>query len=274
MRKTSFLLILWAFFVSTTLFSYVDSDMDGVSDKNDKCPNTPLSNLVDKNGCSTKKLYREYHFDVVYGFNYADTAPLVSKQLNIPSFSLRADLYYKNYYLQSYTAYYVNSDENGDVQHGFYDTYVGGGYQKTFFDSLFVSGGAGALLPTYEDDVITNNTDYQLQASVSYMKNTMVYFGSYAYTLINDVDPTNVSTFQNTNAYSLGVGHYFYKKFYASASYGFTNSVYSDITDITTASLYTSYTINKHKYFIFRYAYGLSKSANDNSVSLLMGYHF
>ena len=274
MPKTFFLLMLWTLFVSTTLFAYVDSDMDGVSDKNDKCPNTPLTDLVDKNGCSTKKLYREYHFDVVYGFNYADTAPLVSKQLNIPSFSLRADLYYKNYYLQSYTSYYVNSDENGDVEHGLYDTYVGGGYQKTFFDSLFVSGGAGVLLPTYEDNVITNNTDYQLQASVSYMRNSIVYFGSYSFTFINDVDPTKVSTFQNTNAYNLGVGHYFTKKVYASASYGLVNSVYSDITDITTASLYTSYTINKHKYFIFRYAYGLSKSANDNSVSLLMGYHF
>ena len=266
--------MLWTLFVSTTLFAYVDSDMDGVLDKNDKCPNTPLSDLVDRHGCSVKKLYREYHFDVVYGFNYADTAPLVSKQLNIPSFSLRADLYYKNYYLQSYTSYYVNSDENGDVQHGFYDTYVGGGYQKTFFDSLFVSGGAGVLLPTYEDNVITNNTDYQLQASISYMRKGIVYFGSYAYTLINDVDPTNISTFQNTNAYNLGVGHYFTEKVYASVSYGLVNSVYSDIADITTASLYTSYTINKHKYFIFRYAYGLSKSANDNSVSLLMGYHF
>ena len=274
MRNTLLVLVLSLFFTSSVLLAYVDSDMDGVLDKNDKCPNTPLSELVDKNGCSTKKLYREYHFDVVYGFNYADTAPLVSKHLNIPSFSLRADLYYKNYYLQSYTSYYVNSDANNDVEHGFYDTYVGGGYQKTFFGSLFVSGGAGALLPTYNDKVITNNTDYQLQASVSYMKSSMVLFCSYAYTFINDIDPTNISIFQNTNSYSLGAGRYFTKKIYVSTSYGFTNSVYTDVTDITTASLYTSYTINKHKYFIFRYAYGLSKSANDNSVSLLMGYHF
>ena len=266
--------LLFLFVISVNLSAFVDADMDGVIDSEDKCQNTPLSDLVDKSGCSVKRLYDEYHYDVVYGFNYADTAPLVSQHLNIPSFSLRADLYYKDYYLQSYSAYYMNTDANGDVEHGFYDTYVGGGYQKYLLDSLFVSVGAGVLFPTYNDDVVDNKTDYQAQASLSYIKNSMVFFGTYAYTIINDTDKTGIATFQNTNAYSLGAGRYFTKKIYASLSYGFTNSVYENIEDITVASLYTTYTINAHKYFIFRYSYGVSKSANDNSFSLLMGHHF
>ncbi len=271
MFKISWLLL---FLFVLNLHAYVDSDMDGVADSEDRCPNTPLSDLVDKRGCALERLYNEYHYDTVYGFNYADTAPLVSQHLNIPSFSLRADVYYKNYYLQSYTAYYMNTDANGDVQSGFYDTYVGGGYQKYLLDSLFVSVGAGVLLPTYQDDIVNNSTDYQMQASASYIRNNLTFFGSYSYTLINDKDRTNVATFQNTTAYSVGAGRYFNEKMYASLSYSFTNSVYTHITDITAASLYTTYTINVHKYFIFRYSYGLSKSANDNSLSLLIGHHF
>ena len=262
------------FIVTLQLQAYVDSDLDGVADSDDKCPNTPLSELVNKEGCSIKTLYHEYHFDVVYGFNYADTAPLVAKHLNIPSFSLRADMYYKNYYLQTYTAYFVHSDANGDIQNGFYDTFVGGGYQKYFFESLFVSVGAGALFPTYHDSVIQNNTDYQTQASLSYMHKNFTLFGSYSYTLINDKDTTKVSTFQNTNAYSVGAGRYISKKTYLSLSYNFSNSVYTDVSDLSTASAYLSYTINPHKYFLLRYSYGLSKSANQNSFSLLVGHHF
>jgi hypothetical protein len=262
------------FLLVLELHAYVDSDLDGVADSDDRCPNTLLSEQVDAKGCVIKTLYREYHFDVVYGFNYADTAPLVSQHLNIPSFSLRADLYYKNYYLQSYTAYYLNSDKNAEIQSGFYDTYIGGGYQKYFFNTLFVSVGAGALLPTYKDKVVDNGTDYQTQASLSYVNKSYTLFGSYAYTFINDTDKTQVSTFKNTNAYTLGAGRYWSKKSYVSASYNFTNSVYAGTADITTAGVYVSYTINSHKYFIFRYAYGLSKSANPNSFSLLIGHHF
>lgn len=59
-----------------------------------------------------------------------------------------------------------------------------------------------------------------------------------------------------------------------SLSYNFSNSVYTDVSDLSTASAYLSYTINPHKYFLLRYSYGLSKSANQNSFSLLVGHHF
>jgi hypothetical protein len=36
------------------LFAYVDSDMDGVEDKDDLCPNTLMTDLVDLNGCTIK----------------------------------------------------------------------------------------------------------------------------------------------------------------------------------------------------------------------------
>ena len=36
--------------------SYKDKDMDGVIDKYDRCPHTPFFAIVNKNGCTIKKL--------------------------------------------------------------------------------------------------------------------------------------------------------------------------------------------------------------------------
>ena len=268
------LLVIVVLFITTNLFAYTDSDLDGVADKYDKCKNTPLSDLVDRRGCTIKSLFTDYHYDIVYGLNYADAAQVSTTNIDMPSFSLRADFYYKNFYLQTYSSYYVNTDDNGDTQNGFYDTFVGGGYHYNITKKLFLSVGAGALLPTYDDKVITNNTDYKAFTSISYIQNNATVFGSYSYTIINDKDTNNIVSFQDTNAYSVGAGYNFSDKFYASGSYNFTNSVYKSVEDLTTASVYILYNINKSKYFTFNYAHGLSNSANDNSFSLLIGHYF
>ena len=41
------------------LYGYVDSDLDGVDDSVDKCPNTPFSDLVNEHGCSVKSLVKK-----------------------------------------------------------------------------------------------------------------------------------------------------------------------------------------------------------------------
>ena len=55
-----------------TLFLFAqDSDMDGVDDKFDKCPNTPFLALVDKNGCQIKKIYTTT-FTIYTGYSNID----------------------------------------------------------------------------------------------------------------------------------------------------------------------------------------------------------
>ncbi|NOZ89733.1 MAG: hypothetical protein GXO60_00445, partial [Epsilonproteobacteria bacterium] len=49
--------IVWIFLlVPLLLFAYIDSDLDGVSDEHDLCPNTPITDIVDINGCTIEKL--------------------------------------------------------------------------------------------------------------------------------------------------------------------------------------------------------------------------
>jgi len=246
--------------------------MDGVADKNDKCLDTPLSDLVNTNGCTIKVLDDEFILSLVYGFNYAESAPLSNTILKVGSLSFRADLYYKNYYFETYTALYVYSGDASDIVNGLYDTYVGGGYQDYFFDSLFVSGGVGIILPTYEDDNIKNKSDYKVQGSVSYIINRAAVFGNYSYTFITDTSA--IGELQNTHAYSVGAGYYFQEMMYASASYNFSNSVYKSIEDIETVSVYTSFNVTKNKSFILEYSYGLSQSVSTNSFSVLIRREF
>ncbi|MFM7431264.1 MAG: thrombospondin type 3 repeat-containing protein [Flammeovirgaceae bacterium] len=40
---------------STSAIKKKDADEDGISDRYDKCPNTPLAVVVDKNGCPLDK---------------------------------------------------------------------------------------------------------------------------------------------------------------------------------------------------------------------------
>ena len=64
MRKIFLLLSL-----TIGLLAYSDSDLDGVDDKIDLCPNTPFSDLIDINGCSIKSLVSPHRFDVIYGIS-------------------------------------------------------------------------------------------------------------------------------------------------------------------------------------------------------------
>ena len=41
---------------TTAASSYRDSDLDGVVDRNDRCPHTPFFALVNRKGCMIKKL--------------------------------------------------------------------------------------------------------------------------------------------------------------------------------------------------------------------------
>ena len=53
-RIVNNLLIVLLVLSSTSLLAYEDSDLDGVEDKLDQCPNTSFSDLVDIRGCTKK----------------------------------------------------------------------------------------------------------------------------------------------------------------------------------------------------------------------------
>jgi len=267
------LLLLALGFLSTSLFAYSDLDMDGVADSVDQCPNTPLTDLVDIQGCPIKSLVSANHFDVIVGAGYSDSNYASLNQTNTYSSSLQIDYYYKNFSLQASTSYYKTDGQNYS-DNGMNDSFVGAAYKFKFNKSLSLRVGAGALLPTYNTSLNNNNTDYTASANLSYAISKINIFGGYAYTMINDDDIAGTVAYQDTNAFTGGLGYYFTNKLYISGAYNTADSIYSGIEKIRTVSAYGYYSFNKHWFTTFSYAYGLSDSASDNAASVKVGYYF
>lgn len=272
------ILLVLLIMATTQLFAFSDIDMDGVEDKNDRCPNTPMSDLVDINGCSKKtlKIINNYtslhHFDIIVGVNYSSDNYDKLEESDTSSSSLQLDYYYKNFSIQASTSYYdshsVTYNDNGIA-----DSFLGAYYKFTPIQNLDLRVGGGAIIPTYNSELKNNNTDYTASLSLSYMFKKINLFGGYNYVMVNDDDTDSVQ-YQNTNGYNIGIGFYPSLKTYISASYNKSNSIYTNIDDIDTASLYGFYSINNSWFTTLNYAYGLSDTASDNYLSLRVGYYF
>lgn len=272
--------------LSTSLLAYSDMDMDGVDDSVDKCPNTPLTDLVDINGC-TKKTVKvpqkaNSHFDIVVGANYTGSNFVTTPAADTYSSSLQLDYYYKDFSLQASTSYY-KTDSDGYSENGMNDSFVGAAYNFHPAKALTLRVGAGALLPTYDTSLNNNNTDYVGSLNASYMLGKANVFAGYVFTKVND-DDVVVSInngadsysvlYKDTNAYSAGLGYYLTNKLYMSGAYNQTESIYKGVEDAKTVSAYAYYSIDKNWFMNFSYAYGLSDSASDNAASVKLGYYF
>jgi len=271
MKKLLLFMILGV--VSTSLFAYSDADMDGVDDNIDQCPNTPLTDLVDMNGCTKKVLISQHHYDVIIGANYTGSNYASLNQTDTYSTSLQADYYYKNFSVQAATSYYT-TDANGYSETGMNDSFLGASYRLKASKELSIRLGAGILLPTYDTVLNNNNTDYTASVNVSYSQNKANIFAGYAHTIINDDDIAGTVYYQNTNALSVGVGYNITNKLFMSGSYTSADSIYVRIEKIKTVSAYGYYSIDTHWFSTFSYAYGLSDSASDHAASVKLGYYF
>ncbi len=269
------------------LFAYSDFDMDGVDDTIDRCPGTPLTELVDIYGCTIKNLEGDHHFDIIAGVSFSQFNENTLSALNpdgtdTVTTTLQADYYYKNFSLQASTSYF-DSESQSDNNSGQNDSFIGAYYQLDPASFLSLRLGGGLLLPTYDTGYNNNNLDYTASASLSYLLDNINLFGSYSYTLVNDDDfsyfddtahETVTISYQNTNAFNAGIGFYPTGKLYTSVAYNRSDSIYRHVETIESASAYLFYTIDKHWFATLNYAYGLSDSASDHYAAFRLGYYF
>ncbi|WP_457746847.1 transporter [Sulfurimonas sp.] len=272
------ILFIMTILLSTTLMAYSDSDLDGVDDKVDKCPGTSLSELVDITGCPKQSLISPHHYDIVLGLNYSDADYTGLQRASTLSTSFQVDYFYKNFSLQASTSFYNTTANGGYSDSGMYDSYVGAAYQVKPFDALSIRIGAGAILPTYDTTSNNNNTDYSGSVNVTYaLSKNFNIFAGYIYTIINDDDYNDGTTtyiYQDTNAYTTGLGFYVSPKLYIGGAYNSSESIYEGYEDIQTASLYLYHSVNKHVFTTFSYVKGLSDTATNNYFSVRLGYYF
>jgi len=276
--KQSLLLLLLFF---TNVLAYNDSDFDGVADNLDRCPNTPFSELVDIQGCTIKRLVSPHNFDFIVGMSYSSSDYQTLNATDTLTTTLQTDYYYKNFSMQLSTSFYKT--EGSDYSDsGINDSFIGFAYSFKPLEKLSVRVGIGALLPTYNTSLSNNNTDFVRSLNLSYTQKEYTLFSGISYTQIRDDDTTilyadNTTqeiTYQDTSALSLGVGHYMSAKLYTSLAYNWSESVYTSVEAIQTASLYGYYNISKEYFTTVSYSYGLSDSASQHYLSLRFGYLF
>ncbi len=273
--------LLFVLVLGLNLYGYTDSDMDGVEDAKDKCPNTPLTDIVDINGCSIKSLVSNQHYDIILGASYFDSDARTINKTTTLSTSVQVDYYYKKFSLQAYTSYF-KTDGSGFSDSGLYDSFVGGGYRFWLGKNLQARLGLGVILPTYNTTLNNNKTDYSASLNLSYQIKKINLFVGYRYTLVNDTDVVIVDSngtrtnvlYQNTNSVSMGIGYYVNSKLYLSGAYNQSNSIYKGVKDLKTANIYGFYSFTKNYFGTLSYSRGISKSATKNYVSARIGYYF
>jgi len=250
--------IFFIIFSTFSLYAYIDTDMDGVADSDDMCPNTPITDLVDLSGCSKKSLVSPHHFSLIVGQRY-------EKDINstYAYSSIELDYYYKNFSMQLTTDYYKMKSSDTNTS-GINDVYVNMYYMFSPLEHFKLSLSTGIALPTY--DSIDNKTDYSFSLYGRYDVNKWSFSTSVGYQFIGDIGA------QNTLDYRLTTGYNWNDAFYSSISYSMSENMYAKNADFTALSLYSYYKINKNWFSTVRYSYGLNDSNLDQSMGVDIGY--
>lgn len=273
-------LLLFALLMPLFLFAYQDSDLDGVEDKDDLCPNTSLIEIVDNSGCTIERLVvpdrnSSSSYDVVIGIGESKNSTHQQTTKTLTE-TLQVDYFYKNFSLQLSTSHFKLESNTYDKS-GMGDSYLGGSYRIELAKKLKLNFGGRLNIPTYESQFDNNNLDYTLFSSLNYRVDNFSFVSGVGYTFVND-DDINTTTYklyyQNSLNYHIGVGYYFLPRLYGNISYLNSQSIYRGSDDLSSLSLYGYYAIDAHWFSSFSYTKGISDEATDRSLLIRVGYYF
>lgn len=260
--------------MTTSSYAYVDSDFDGVEDAYDLCPQTPLSDLVDADGCMIKSTGNKISYDLVLGMGYSQINYASQEPSDTLSSSLQADIYTGKWWFQLVASHY-KSDDGVESKSGLEDTSMALMYRFSTTEKLSITTGVGLILPTYESTYNNEATDYTASVDLNYLLNSKfsLFLGS-NYTWVNDRDVT-VEKYQNSSGFYAGLKYVQpSEKSALSAAYYQNESIYASTQTIKYLSLGYAYMINSHWNIGGHYGHGLSDSASDKSISAYVGYTF
>ena len=260
-RKTFFVYLL-SFTLSflSISFSFQDSDLDGVEDSKDKCPNTPFYYLVDKYGCPVKKISfkKEIRYYLRFGFSHSKDD---GYEVNLISTSF--SLYYRPFYFSVRGRYYTYVNGLG---RGLGDTTLYFSYRK-FIKNLGIFPGFRIKVPTASEKFGKRYFSYTPSVFLDYFMGKLDIFFY--------VDRTFRATSgrKDTWLFSAGAGYSFSKDLYVSLS---TDIVESSVRNVYSNYLnfYTLYYITKRIFITANFSKGINDYAIDRSISLRLGLRF
>lgn len=247
-------------FLVLPLYAIVDSDLDGVEDKVDICPNTPFLETVDKDGCSSGyrgKIFLQVGVDVVDSQNLLNL--YMAYQYKWYEISLSTSMNGIN----------LNSMDNQDD-----DLFVTLSYLYSY-EELHTKWGIGTKI--YLDKKEKDN-DYFLSLSVAYdIKEDWSILGYYSYTFFdtpNNSYKHKKHTSKDYHTLSIGIGYSISEKLYTSLAYNYISSYSRYQTDYKSISVYMAYMFKDDMYTSITYSYALDREDYDDVLSINIGVTF
>jgi len=246
-------ILLGALFAQAS-FAFQDSDLDGVEDSVDRCPNTPILVLVDRYGCPVEEKVRGRFYLRIGGGVIEDGGRSTTFSLISLAYS------YKKLYASFTTRYYISDPGMGDSS-------IFVGYSDFLTERLYALPGVRLKLPTGSSKYSDGGIDVTPSVILDYILDGYDVFAFAGYTFRGDPN------LKDTFAFSIGAGYNLTKKFYASLSYDASQSTIRDGWN-SYVSLFTLYDITDKLYTTLSYSRGLNREATDNSATLRIGIRF
>jgi len=263
-----------------------DSDLDGVPDSIDQCPNTSFLSEVDSRGCTIQILLlpdEKLDTDTMIlslGYGYSTNEDLLSREIQKnTTFELN---YYKNFWSYTlHTGYYSHN-----LHDGMLDTTLKA--RRTFrMDTQHTfSLGFGVKLPTH--NYKGNKTDQFVSASVHvYPTQKFSYFAGYSFTRIgddalpqettiklDDIEIREGMALQNIHKFYVGIGYFFTQKLYGNLRYNLEESKFRDEQNIISFSSYFYYKINDKWFTTLYYKRQIEDEDLHDNLIFKISYHF
>lgn len=270
-------LFLWLIMFQGISYAYIDSDFDGVEDHMDQCKNTPFSDLVDKRGCSVKKVpiaKAVGRLTVMIGANYAYYRSDTGNKTKTLAESLEIDYDINRIKVQLYISRFntVNSPYSQYNATDFADTRLSLGYTlDPILPNLQLTLGGGIALPSYQGAMHNNRADFFGTLTANYFIGKTSLFAGYTYTYIGDRDLPDLK-YQNTKAVNLGIGYSFTPNLYSSLAWFWSDSIISSAPDIKNISIFTYINLDPKLFTTLTLSHDLDDNAVSNSYGLQIGY--
>jgi len=244
---------------------FLDTDLDGVADSQDLCPNTPFDVLVDTDGCNMDRMLKG-ELTLQIGTNTNIDSRIDTETL----LNLYIGYRYKEWVFSLSSSNY-NSTNLSTIADAEDDLFLSAGY-RFHTDKTSYSIALGTKFAFMKDDRNHRDNDYFISLSSDYaLTQKQNIFSYYSYTISSD---SNTIDYQNFHLLSLGTGYAFTPQWYGALFLNYTTAYYRGGDAFETLSLFSAYSFNDHYYLSLNYAYGLSDAAYTHTVSLNLGVHF
>ncbi len=256
--KRRILILAGVFITAPAVYAFQDSDLDGVEDSKDQCPNTPILELVDARGCPIKERKWKLYLRAGAGFAKLRRTTLTYSLLSLA-------ISYRSLYASLTTKYYIQGGTGKKPGVGNSSLFIG--YSHFLTKKLYTLPGVRVKIPTGAKQYSDGKVDISPSIVLDYLFNSFDVFLYTGYTLRGN------KRLKNTLSLSGGIGKGITDDLYLSLSYDLYQSAYRSGYN-KYVSIFTLYNINRHFYTTLSYSYGINKEATDHSATLRIGIRF